>query len=50
MILHMVWIFAAVVLYLAVVHDGFRRVVLWIGGCGLCLAALFFFMVIANFK
>ena len=37
----MVWIFAAVVLYLAVFHEGFRKFLLWaIGG-------LFAFAVIA---
>jgi hypothetical protein len=28
----MIWIFASIVLYLAVYHEGFRMVLLWCGG------------------
>jgi hypothetical protein len=41
----MIWIFALGIIWLCVVHEGFRKVVFWIGGIG---AGLFVMVMIAN--
>jgi hypothetical protein len=48
MLSSMIWIFATAVLYLAVVHEGFRRVVLWVGGCALAGIVLFTIVVFGH--
>jgi hypothetical protein len=42
----MIWIFASVVLFLAIEHEGFRKVLLWVGGTALTILLLCVFAVI----
>ena len=44
----MIWIFAAVALYLAVTHEEFRKVVLWTAGIGSAAFVLFLIITITH--
>jgi len=44
----MIWIFAAVVLILAVYSEGFRKVVLWCGGITLAFFLIGFIITISS--
>ena len=41
----MVWIFAAAVLALAVFNEGFRKVVLWLGGIAAAIVVIIAFSI-----
>jgi hypothetical protein len=37
----MIWLFLSVVLFLAVIHEGFRKIALWVGAAAIAATVLF---------